>query len=107
MPGAVSVEAEASTVQVSCGQLAVNDATGATFGVSVRVGYEHDRPHRRLAGRGIRRGGAGGRRADRRRCVQVGSDGGDASRPVPREMLRWVWPAGRVQPVVAEDLSAQ
>ena len=32
MPGAVSVEPEASTVQVACGQVAVNDATGATFG---------------------------------------------------------------------------
>ena len=27
--------------------------------------------------------------------------------PVPSARLRWVWPAGRVQPVVAEDLSAQ
>jgi hypothetical protein len=27
--------------------------------------------------------------------------------PMPTELLRWVWPAGRVQPVVAEDLSAQ
>jgi hypothetical protein len=32
VPGAVSLEAEASTVQVACGQLTVKDATGATFG---------------------------------------------------------------------------
>ena len=32
VPGAVSVEPEASTVQVAVGQLVVNDATGATFG---------------------------------------------------------------------------
>ena len=32
MPGAVSVEPDASTVQVACGQLTVNEATGATLG---------------------------------------------------------------------------
>ena len=38
MPGAVSVDPDASTVQVACGQLAVNDATGATFGTDVWSG---------------------------------------------------------------------
>ena len=39
VPGAVSVEPEASTVQVAVGQLAVNDATGATFGLAVWSGW--------------------------------------------------------------------
>ena len=76
VPGAVSVEAEPSTVQVAVGQLVVNDATGATFGVGVLVGPEHDGPHGRL-GRGGDALWRCGRRglSDRRGRVGVGGHG--------------------------------
>ncbi len=107
MPGAVSVEVDASTVQVAWGQLVVNAAVGRTFGLEFWSGFSTTvhivaLPDEALAV-AVRAGeapvAAGAFRSEETEVMRPG--------PVPREMLRWVWPAGRVQPVVAEDLSAQ
>jgi hypothetical protein len=107
VPGAVSVEPEASTVQVAVGQLVVNDATGATLGDTVWSACSTTvhivaLPDEALAV-AVRAGDAptptGAFVSEATEVMRPG--------PVPRERLRWVWPAGSVQAVVAEDLSAQ
>ena len=108
VPGAVSVEAEPSTVQVAVGQPTVNDATGATFGAepwSLRSTTVHivalADETALVAVRGVVWPiGAG----------VLASEATAEIRPVPTPatMLRWVWPAGSVQAVlVLADLSAQ
>ena len=107
VPGAVSVEPEASTVQVAVGQLAVNDATGATFGLAVRSGWSTTvhmvaLPDAKLAV-AVRPGEApSGAAAFRSEAIEV-----IRPVPMPRASVRWVWPAGSVQPIVSEDLSVQ
>ena len=107
VPGAVSVEPEASTVQVAVGQLVVNDATGATFGLAAWSGRSTTvhmvaLPEAKLAV-AVRPGDAPVGAAALR------SEATDVIRPVPMPSARarWVWPAGSVQPVVSEDLSVQ
>src|SRR5918992_1796585 len=107
VPGAVSVDPDASTVQVACGQLTVNDATGATLGSELGSGRSTTvhivaLPEAALAVAVTRADAPTGEGAFGSEAMEVIRPG-----PVPSERLRCVWPAGRVQPVVAEDLSAQ
>ena len=108
MPGAVSVEPEPSTVQVAVGQLAVNDATGATFGFDVWSAWSTTVHMVALA--------VDTALVAVRAVVGPVPDGALVSdamelirpAPVPATKQRWVWPAGSVHPVVVRaDLSAQ
>ena len=94
-------------MQVNCGQLAVNDATGATFGSESGSGTSTTVHIVALADEALAVAVRGGDAP-----IGAGAFWSDATEvmrpsPMPTDMLRWVWPAGRVQSVVAEDLSAQ
>ena len=108
MPGAVSEEADASTVHVAWGQLVVNDATGATFGLAVWSAW---RTTDHIVALAVETAAVAATPATvptpdgafRSVAIEVMRPA-----PVPSATLRWVCPAGVVQPVVVEaDLSAQ
>ncbi len=108
VPGAVSLEADALTVQVACGQLTVNDASGATFGPDVWSAPRttvHIVALREEAALVAVRAAVG--------PVPTGASESDATavirpEPVPRARLLCTWPAGTLQPVAAPlPLSAQ
>ena len=107
-PGAVSVDPVPSTVLVAVGQLVLNEATGATLGAEAPSGSSTTVHMVALAV-------ATAAVAVTPALAPTGetllrSVAIDVIRPapVPRAMLRWVWPAGVVQPVVRDaDLSAQ
>src|SRR3954447_1760514 len=108
VPGAVSVEVDASTVHVAWGQLVVKAATGATFGSAFGSGRSTTVHMVALA--------LATAAVAVTPALDPTAEGAPGSvvievirpAPVPRAMLRWVWPEGVVQPVVSEDdLSAQ
>ena len=95
-------------MQVACGQLTVKEATGATLGATVWSAW---RTTVHMVALAVETAPVAVRAV-----VGPTPDGALESEatevirpaPVPSAMLRWVWPAGRVQPVVSDaDLSAQ
>ncbi len=108
VPGAVSVEPDASTVQVAVGQLTVNEATGATLGLTV---WSACRTTVHIVALAVETAPVAVR--DVVAPTPEGAFASEATEvirpaPVPRATERWVCPAGTVQPVTSEaDLSAQ